>query len=45
MILGAILLVVGLLTKMGAITGVGGAFLGLGLLFLILSFVTHGQSD
>jgi hypothetical protein len=45
MVFGAILLVVGLVTKMGLVTGGGGAFLGLGLLFLILSLVTHGQTD
>lgn len=43
--LGAVLLVVGLVMSLPWLAVVGGAFLVLGGLFLILSYVTHGQSD
>lgn len=44
-VLGVILLVIGIATGQTIFSIGGGAFLGLSLLFLILSFVTGGQSD
>lgn len=44
-IFGLILLIIGLVINVSFLTFVGGAFLVLGLIFLIISFATHGQSD
>jgi 4-hydroxybenzoate polyprenyltransferase len=44
-VLGVILLVVGLVINQTIVAIAGGVFLGLSLIFLILSFVTGGQSD
>ena len=45
MVLGAILLVVGIVISQVVVAIAGGVFLGFGLIFLILSFVTRGQTD
>jgi membrane-bound ClpP family serine protease len=45
LILGVILIVVGAFTAMWWLLVVGVLFFLFGLVFLILSFVTHGQSD
>jgi hypothetical protein len=44
-VLGVILLVVGILINQTIVTIAGGVFLGLSIIFLVLSFVTGGQSD
>ncbi len=44
-IFGLILLVIGLIINMSFLTFAGGAFLVIGLIFLVLSFVTNGRSD
>jgi hypothetical protein len=44
-VLGVILLVIGFATSRTIFCIGGGAFLGLSLIFLVLSFVTGGQSD
>jgi hypothetical protein len=45
MVLGVILLVVGIVISQVVVAIAGGVFLGFGLIFLILSFVTRGQTD
>ena len=45
MILGVILLIVGIVIGQTILAIAGGAFLGLSLIFLILSIVTHGRTD
>jgi hypothetical protein len=44
-VLGAILLVVGIVISQTIVAIAGGVFLGFSIIFLILSFVTRGQSD
>jgi hypothetical protein len=44
-VLGVILLVVGILINQTIVTIAGGVFLGLSIIFLVLSFVTGGRSD
>ena len=45
MVFGAIGLVLGIVLRQTGVAIGGGGFLALGLLFLILSFVTGGQTD
>ena len=44
-VLGVILLVVGIVISQTIVAIAGGVFLGLSIIFLVLSFVTGGQSD
>ena len=44
-VLGVILLVVGIVISQTIVAIAGGVFLGFSIIFLILSFVTRGQSD
>jgi hypothetical protein len=44
-VLGVILLIVGIVVPQTIVAIAGGVFLGLSLIFLIISFATGGQSD
>ena len=44
-VLGVILLVVGIVISQTIVAIAGGVFLGFSIIFLILSFVTRGQTD